>query len=107
LRLSLFLSREETSNGGARTIFRADKSEGGNYFAHPKTKLKFIPSGCKLLDLALGGGWARGRVANIVGDKSTGKTLLCIEAAPTSHRRSLRARYAIARPKRLSIRATR
>lgn len=52
-----------------------------NYFAHPKTGLKFIPSGCKTLDLALGGGWARGRVANIVGDKSTGKTLLCIEAS--------------------------
>jgi recombination protein RecA len=52
-----------------------------NYFAHPKTSLKFIPSGCKTLDLALGGGWARGRVANIVGDKSTGKTLLCIEAS--------------------------
>lgn len=52
-----------------------------NYFAHPKTGLNFIPSGCKTLDLALGGGWARGRVANIVGDKSSGKTLLCIEAS--------------------------
>jgi recombination protein RecA len=31
--------------------------------------------------LALGGGWAEGRIANIVGDKSSGKTLLCIEAA--------------------------
>jgi recombination protein RecA len=60
---------------------RRDKSEGGNYFAHPKTKLKFIPSGCQTLDLALGGGWVRARVANIVGDKSTGKTLLCIEAS--------------------------
>lgn len=60
---------------------RREKGEGGNYFAHPKTKLKFIPSGCQLLDLALGGGWVRGRVANIVGDKSTGKTLLCIEAS--------------------------
>src|SRR4029077_5465548 len=32
-------------------------------------------------DLALGGGWAERRIANIVGDKSTGKTLLCIEAS--------------------------
>jgi recombination protein RecA len=54
---------------------------GGNYFAAPKTNIDFIPSGCKLLDLALGGGWAEDRIANIVGDKSTGKTLLCIEAA--------------------------
>lgn len=60
---------------------RRDKSQGGNYFAHPKTNLKFIPSGCCTLDLALGGGWARGRIANVVGDKSTGKTLLMIEAA--------------------------
>jgi recombination protein RecA len=32
-----------------------------------------------MLDLAMGGGYARRRVANIVGDKSTGKTLLMIE----------------------------
>lgn len=37
-------------------------------------------SGCTPLDCVLGGGWARGRIANIVGDKSTGKTLLAIEA---------------------------
>lgn len=47
----------------------------------PQSDVTFISSGCKVLDLALGGGWAEGRVANIVGDKSTGKTLLCIEAA--------------------------
>lgn len=53
---------------------------GGNYFSAPKTNIQFIKSGCKLLDLALGGGWAEDRIANVVGDKSTGKTLLCIEA---------------------------
>lgn len=40
----------------------------------------FIPTGCHLLDLALGGGWASGRVINLVGDRSSGKTLLAIEA---------------------------
>ena len=40
----------------------------------------YISSGSFLLDLALGGGWCRGRVANVVGDKSSGKTLLAIEA---------------------------
>jgi recombination protein RecA len=60
---------------------RADTGGGGNYFSSPKSQLDFIPTGCKLLDLALGGGWAEGRIGNIVGDKSTGKTLLCIEAA--------------------------
>lgn len=37
---------------------------------------KFVKSGCFLLDLALGGGFLRGSVVNIVGDESTGKTLL-------------------------------
>lgn len=46
----------------------------------PPDSLKFIPSGCTVFDCALGGGYALGRMVNIVGDKSTGKTLLCIEA---------------------------
>lgn len=60
---------------------RVRATGGGNYFASPKSKVRFISSGCHMLDLALGGGWVEGRIANIVGDKSTGKTLLCIEAA--------------------------
>lgn len=62
-------------------IERSGREGGGNYFASPKTDLRFIPSGSKIFDLALGGGWVRGRVSNVVGDKSTGKTLLCIEAS--------------------------
>lgn len=46
----------------------------------PKVDVEFFSSGSTLLDLALGGGWALSRVFNIVGDKSTGKTLLAIEA---------------------------
>jgi recombination protein RecA len=64
----------------------------GNYFVAPKTHLSFIASGCKLLDLALGGGWAEGRIANIIGDKSTGKTLLAIEAAANFIRKYPKAR---------------
>lgn len=61
---------------------RPGNEGGGSYFASPKRDFEFIPSGCKTLDLALGGGgWAENRIANIVGDKSTGKTLLCIEAS--------------------------
>jgi len=63
-----------------RKALRSRVAGGGNYFAAPNRDIKFIPSGSKVLDMALGGGWAKGRVANIVGDKSTGKTLLCIEA---------------------------
>ncbi len=52
----------------------------GNYFTAPKTNLEFIPSGCKVFDCALGGGWPLGRISNIVGDKASGKTLVAIEA---------------------------
>jgi recombination protein RecA len=48
--------------------------------APPERSVKFVSSGSTLLDLVLGGGWAQGRVCNIVGDKSAGKTLLAIEA---------------------------
>lgn len=53
---------------------------GGSYFAAPAANVHFFSSGCKLLDLMLGGGWAEERICNVVGDKSTGKTLLMIEA---------------------------
>lgn len=51
----------------------------GHYFLKEK-ELNFIKSGCLILDLVLGGGWPLGRISNVVGDKSTGKTLLAIEA---------------------------
>lgn len=53
-----------------------------NYFTDSslRTELEFFTSGCRLLDMVLGGGWVLGRMSNIIGDKSTGKTLLVIEA---------------------------
>lgn len=53
---------------------------GGNYFAAPSSDVDFIPTGCLLLDLALGGGWAERKVCNIIGDSTSGKTLLATEA---------------------------
>lgn len=53
---------------------------GGAYFTAPAQSIQFVSSGCVLLDCVLGGGWPMGRVVNVVGDKSTGKTLLAIEA---------------------------
>src|SRR3990172_1731587 len=60
---------------------RRPANTGGLYFSSTKTNIDFISSGCAVLDCVLGGGWPLGRVVNIVGDKSTGKTLLAIEAA--------------------------
>lgn len=56
-------------------------SGGGAYFTTALSPARFINSGCNLLDRALGGGWAENRISNVVGDKSTGKTLLMIESA--------------------------
>jgi len=52
----------------------------GSYFK-PESSVKLFSSGSQLLDSVLGGGWAGGRIVNVVGDSSTGKTLLAIEAA--------------------------
>lgn len=51
----------------------------GNYFTKKKT-VQFINTGCTVQDMVLGGGLALGRISNVVGDNSTGKTLLGIEA---------------------------
>lgn len=52
----------------------------GNYFTSEKTNIKFVSSGCTLLNQALGGGYPLGRIVNVVGDKSTAKTALATEA---------------------------
>jgi len=58
---------------------KAAATGGGAYFA-PLSEIKLFSSGCCLLDCCLGGGWAE-RILNLVGDKSSGKTLLACEAA--------------------------
>ena len=46
-----------------------------------RAPLQFVGSGSMLLDRVLGNnGWAVGRVANLVGDRSSGKTLIAVEA---------------------------
>ena len=57
-----------------------EPTTGGAYFASPQKSIDFISSGCAVLDMVLGGGYPVGRMCNIIGDKSTGKTLLAIEA---------------------------
>jgi recombination protein RecA len=52
----------------------------------PFSDVKRVPSGSTLLDQALGGGWALGRIINVVGDRSTGKTLQAIEGLANFNR---------------------
>lgn len=70
----------------ARVRVTTQRPAAGDYF--PAAIEHFIRSGCTLLDCAatgggkrsLAGAWPMGRIVNIVGDKSVGKTLLAIEA---------------------------
>jgi protein RecA len=67
----------------------APSSHSTSYFANSteRTGLEFISTGCALLDQVMGGGYVLGRMSNIIGDKSTGKTLLAIEAVVNFLRR--------------------
>jgi len=60
-------------------IATTENGSGGRYYETPGP-LEFINTGSTLLNHVLGGGWPLTRISNIVGDKSTGKTLLAIEA---------------------------
>lgn len=76
------MERYRLEGGGGQEASPPPKpvAPGGDYFPGAGRKLKFIASGCMVLDCAVSGGWPLGRIVNIVGDKSTGKTLLAIEA---------------------------
>lgn len=74
----------------ARVVLEADdlveETQSSDYFAN-QTSLEFIPSGAAVLDCVLGGGWPLTRISNIVGDQSTGKTLMAIEACANFNRK--------------------
>lgn len=75
------------STGRRKVVVEREEQAASSYFASSeKEGLEFVSAGCAVLDSALGGGWCLGRVANIVGDKSAGKTLLAIEACANFHR---------------------
>lgn len=60
---------------------------GGAYYDELPEAKEFVPSGSTLLDLILGGGWALGRISNVYGQSSTGKTLIGIEAEANFQRK--------------------
>lgn len=69
----------------AKPTIKRDVPLDNLFFSTPKEHLKLINSGCETLNCVCGGGWPFGRIVNIVGDKSTGKTLLAIEALANFH----------------------
>lgn len=72
--------RKKASKVSTRKVRKSRKvTEPGDVYGIGRPRTETFSSGCTILDCALGGGWAKGRVANIIGDKSSGKTLLTIE----------------------------
>lgn len=64
---------------------RVADDRGGAFFA--PSSVSFSQTGSTLLDLVMGGGYANGRVINVCGDKSTGKTQLGIEGLANAKRK--------------------
>lgn len=61
---------------------------------HPKVDVDVIPSGSLLLDQALGvGGYPKGRIIEVYGPESSGKTTLALEAVAQCQKKGGRAAY--------------
>ena len=63
-----------------RARVKLPEKKENNYFVSDDKDIQFVPTGCTVLDCTLGGGYALGRMSNIIGDKSTAKTALATEA---------------------------
>jgi len=57
----------------------------GNYFTDDKPT-GFISSGCQILDSVMGFGYPLGKIVNVVGNRSSGKTLMAIELCANFHK---------------------
>ncbi len=61
---------------------------------HPKVDVDVIPTGSLVLDQALGvGGYPKGRIVEIYGPESSGKTTLALEAVAEAQKKGGRAAY--------------
>lgn len=63
-----------------RKKLAAATEAAASFFANLEKEHTFLSSGCTMFDAILGGGYVLGRIVNLVGDRSTGKTLQAIEA---------------------------
>lgn len=80
--MALSKNRSEESNKVEEVDIENFESEvlDDPYMISDSKSCELLKSGCTLLDRVLGGGYPIGRMVNIVGDRSSGKTLLAIEA---------------------------
>lgn len=71
---------KDTASKKSKKVVAVEDEEANSYFTSNKENILFTNTGCTVLDCVLGGGYAQGRMVNIVGDKSTAKTGLSTEA---------------------------
>ena len=64
---------------GILMTFKRSKTKFKQSKSKPKPIVELLSTGVDLLDLAIGGGFGRGTIVNIIGDNSSGKTLLVCE----------------------------
>ena len=55
--------------------------------------IQTISSGCKSIDKALGGGWARGRMHEVYGPESSGKTTLALHGIAQAQKLGMKAAF--------------
>ena len=60
---------------------------------HPIEAVERISSGSMCLDLAMGGGWARGRIHEVYGPEQSGKTSLALFAIAQAQKQGLNAAF--------------
>ncbi len=80
------VTKEDTEKASALSavIAMIEKDYGKGAIMHGPQHLpdiQFIPTGCISLDKAMGGGFPRGRIAEVYGPESSGKTTLVLHAA--------------------------
>lgn len=74
-------------------IARVEKEFGKEAIVQEIKEVKRFSSGCISLDIALGGGWAVGRLIEIFGWEASGKTTACLHAAAEIQKEGGRVGY--------------
>ena len=59
----------------------------------PVRKIEVVPSGSLALDIALGGGFPKGRIVEIYGGEATGKSSLCLHLIAEAQKRGMTAAF--------------
>jgi recombination protein RecA len=75
----------EAALGSIRQSFGNDAIMFGNKDVIPN--IVFKSSGCFSLNRALGGGWGEGRIVEVYGKESSGKTTICLHAIAEAQKR--------------------